>query len=551
MTESASAVPELLPARMLNEFVYCPRLFYLEWVDKQWQSNDDTEAGRWVHRDVDSRHGALAPPGEASPDTVRSVELSDEGWGLTAVVDRVDHSDGSVSPVDYKRGRPGPHGLPWPADRIQTLVQCALLESTGYEVAEGIVSYAETHQRVSVAWDEAARDDLAREIQRAREVAAAPLPPPPLVDSPKCTRCSLAGLCLPDEINVLLARKQVDGRRILPRNPDSSPLYVTEPGAVVSVKGGRVVVSKKREILADVRLIDVQSLSVHGNVQISTQALTRLWGVGAPVLYLSSGGWLNGWSSGQPTKNVELRRRQVFAHAMGVRFACRMINGKIRNQRTLLRRLSREPLPPGALETLSSLASRALSARSLPELLGVEGGAASIYFDALPGLIAPTSALRELFAAEGRKKRPPPDPVNAVLSYCYALLTRDFVVACLGVGFDPYLGVLHRPRFGRPSLALDLMEEFRPIIADSVTITLFNTGELTEKDFIQRGIGVQLTTEGRKKVIRAYERRVTSEMRHPVYKYRISYRRAFEVQARVLAAAMIGEIDDFVPVVTR
>lgn len=467
------------------------------------------------------------------------------------MVDRVDHSDGSVSPVDYKRGHPGPDGLPWPADRIQTLVQCALLESEGYEVAEGIVSYAETHQRISVAWDEAARDDLAREIQRAREVAAAPIPPPPLVDSPKCTRCSLAGLCLPDEINVLLARKQVDGRRILPRNPDSSPLYVTEPGAVVSVKGGRVVVSKKREVLANVRLIDVQSLSVHGNVQISTQALTRLWGAGAPVLYLSSGGWLNGWSAGQPTKNVELRRRQVFAHAMGVRFAGRMINGKIRNQRTLLRRLSREPLPAGTLETLSSLASRALAARSLPELLGVEGGAARIYFDALPGLIAPTSALRELFAAEGRKKRPPPDPVNAVLSYCYALLTRDFVVACLAVGFDPYLGVLHRPRFGRPSLALDLMEEFRPIIADSVAITLFNTGELAEKDFIRRGIGVQLTTEGRKKVIRAYERRVTSEMRHPVYKYRISYRRAFEVQTRVLGAAMIGEIDDYVPVVTR
>ena len=268
MTEAANAVPELLPARMLNEFVYCPRLFYLEWVDKQWQSNDDTEAGRWVHRDVDSRHGALAPPGEVSPETVRSVELSDERWGLTAVVDRVDHADGSVSPVDYKRGRPGPDGLPWPADRIQTLVQCALLESAGYEVVEGIVSYAETHQRVTVAWDEAARDDLAREVQCAREVAAAPLPPPPLLDSPKCTRCSLAGLCLPDEINVLLARKQVDGRRILPRNPDPSPLYVTEPGAVVSVKGGRVVVSKKQEVLADVRLIDVQSLSVHGNVQV-------------------------------------------------------------------------------------------------------------------------------------------------------------------------------------------------------------------------------------------------------------------------------------------
>lgn len=551
MTDVSPAVPKHLPARMLNEFVYCPRLFYLEWVDRQWESSDDTEHGRWVHRDVDGRHGVMPTPGESGPETVRSVSLTDDEWGLTAVVDRVDHLDGSCSPVDYKRGRPNPSGEAWPADRAQSLAQCALLEAAGCRVNEGVVSYAETHQRVVVPWTDEDRDELRRSVIEAREVAAALRPPLPLVDSPKCNRCSLAGLCLPDEVNMLLGRQEIKRPRILPRNPDSRPVYVTEPGAMVSTQGGRLVVSLKREPLMDMRLIDVQSLSVFGSVQVSTQALTRLWAAGAPVLYLSHGGWLNGWSQGQPVKNVELRRRQVIAHVTGAGLAARIVNGKIRNQRTLLRRAGREPVDSRLLESMAVMARDALGATSVPELLGLEGAAARLYFAALPGLLRDEVGAKAVFDAAGRQKRPPTDPVNAVLSYCYALLVKDLTAACLSVGLDPYLGVLHRPRFGRPSLALDLMEEFRPIIADSVAIALFNNGELGDTDFLRRGVGVQLTTEGRRKVISAYERRVESEMTHPVYKYRISYRRVFEVQARVMAAAMIGEIDDYVPVVVR
>lgn len=550
MSEAALPVPALLPARMLNEFVYCPRLFYLEWVDRQWESSDDTEAGRWVHRDVDARGGVIGDDGDPHPATVRSVAVSDEGWGLTAVIDRVDHDDGTFSPVDYKRGRPDPTGEPWPADRIQSLAQCALLEAAGHQVSEGLLSYAEVHRRVSVEWTDAARRELRDTLARARETAAAPRAPLPLVDSPKCTRCSLAGLCLPDEINILLARQEVAGRRILPRNPDSRPVYVTEPGAMVSVKGGRLVVTRRREPITDMRLIDVQSLSVFGNVQVSTQALGRLWGVGAPVLYLSGGGWLNGWSQGQPLKNVELRRRQVVAGIVGVRHASRVVNGKIRNQRTLLRRLSRGGADPATLDTMADLAAEALKAKSLAALFGIEGVAARLYFEGFPKMFKAEQTARD-FSISGRTRRPAQDPVNCVLNYCYALLTRDLVVACLSIGLDPYMGVYHRPRFGRPSMALDLMEEFRPIVADSVAISMFNNGEISDKSFVARGVGVQLTQEGRKKVIRAYERRVKSEMKHPVYGYRISYRRSFEVQGRVMAAAMLGDIDEYVPVVTR
>lgn len=549
MSDVALPVPDLLPARMLNEYVYCPRLFYLEWVDRQWESSDDTEAGRWVHRDVDGRGGVLDD--QDPPATVRSVALSDETWGLAAVIDRVDHADGTCSPVDYKRGRPDADGNPWPADRIQSLAQCALLESAGFDVRQGVLFYAEPHRRVSIPWTLEGREELTSAVAEARRVASKPRPPMPLVDSPKCTRCSLAGLCLPDEINALLGRREAVGRRILPRDPDSRPVYVTEPGSMVSVKGGRLHVTHRGESVMDMRLIDVQSSSVFGNVQVSTQALGRLWGVGAPVLYLSSGGWLNGWSQGQPMKNVELRRRQVLAGVDGLQYATRMVNGKIRNQRTLLRRLARGGVPQEVLVSLSGLAERTLTTESLGELLGIEGAAARLYFKEFPRLFADHVEVGGDFSSYGRRRRPALDPVNSALNYCYALLVRDLVVACLSVGLDPYVGVFHRSRFGRPSLALDLMEEFRPIVADSVVVSAFNNGELAAGDFQRRGVGVQLTAAGRKTLARAYERRVESEMTHPVYRYRISYRRVFEVQVRVLGAAMLGEVDHYVPVVTR
>jgi CRISP-associated protein Cas1 len=163
-----------------------------------------------------------------------------------------------------------------------------------------------------------------------------------------------------------------------------------------------------------------------------------------------------------------------------------------------------------------------------------------------------TSEQRCRFAAGGRNRRPPRDPVNSVLSFAYALLTKELVATCIGAGLDPYLGVLHADRFGRPSMALDLAEEFRPLIADSIVVQCFNTGALDlDRDFIRRAGAVQLTKEGRRSVIQAYERRLDATVRHPVFGYTISYRRVLDVQARLLALALTGEIADYTPMVTR
>jgi CRISP-associated protein Cas1 len=181
----------------------------------------------------------------------------------------------------------------------------------------------------------------------------------------------------------------------------------------------------------------------------------------------------------------------------------------------------------------------------------VEGTAARLYFGSFPLLLAERISLPGPGFTGIRNRRPPTDAVNAVLSFCYSLLTRETTNAVLTVGFDPYMGVLHRPRFGRPSLALDLAEEFRPLIADSVVLTVINKREVGAGDFIVRAGAVALNQTGRRSVLAAWERRMATEVHRPVFGYTLSYRRVIEIQARLLAATMLGEIDDYTAFVTR
>jgi CRISPR-associated protein Cas1 len=207
------------------------------------------------------------------------------------------------------------------------------------------------------------------------------------------------------------------------------------------------------------------------------------------------------------------------------------------------------------------MADRAEEAGSLEELLGIEGNAARLYFGDLAGMIKTDeddratgngTGLEKLpFDFEGRNRRPPRDPVNALLSLGYSLLAKDLTVACYAVGFDPYIGYYHQPRFGRPALALDLMEPFRPLIADSAVLTAINTGMVMPRDFVRVGGSVALTASGRKGFFRAYELRMDSLVTHPLFDYRVSYRRLLEIQARLLARVLEGEIGEYPVFTTR
>lgn len=551
--EGSESVPELLPARMLNEYAYCPRLFFLEWVQDRFAHSDDTAEGSYHHRAVDREDGAAPLPDEGEVRRAQSVLVSSPELGAIARVDVVEGSGGEVIPVDTKRGKPPdiPEGA-WEPERVQVCIQGLLLREAGYKCERGEIYFAGARRRVAVELDDELVARTLQLLREAREVAAHDLPPPPLVDSPKCPRCSLVGICLPDETNMLAARAERTPRKLLPSDPSARPLYITEQGARLSARKGRLEVVKKRETLASVRPIDVSQVCIYGNAQVTTQALRSLFRRDVPVCYFTYGGWFSGIAHGLPSKHVELRRRQVIVGGRGGLPAAKaFVAGKVSNQRTLLRRNARSDVD-AALGQLKQIMLKIPRATSVQELLGLEGAAARSYFGSFASMLREELALPgEPFAFEGRNRRPPKDAVNCMLSFAYALLVKDLTAVCLAVGFDPYMGLFHRPRFGRPALALDLAEEFRPLVGDSVVIGTINNGEIRPSHFVVRAGGVALTREGRLAVIDAYERRLDVELRHPWFGYTVSYRRLLEVQARILGAYLLGEVPRYEAVATR
>jgi CRISPR-associated protein Cas1 len=543
---------------MLNEFAYCPRLAYLEWVDGDFADSADTIEGRHRHRRVDQPGGELADPGAQAETRLhaRSLQLSAPRVGLVARIDLVESEGDHVTPVDYKRGKPP--DIPeraWEPERVQLCAQALVLEENGYRVARGVLYFVEAKQRVEVLFDDALRARTLALLAEFRAAAGTGAAPPPLVDSPKCPRCSLVGICLPDEVNLLRGAEAPaprPPRRLLPSDDDALPVYVQAAGARVGKKDELLVIEDREGGKQTVRLGQTSQLALFGGVQVSTQAVQELCGRGIPILYLSSGGWFYGLTNGMTHKNVELRRAQFRAAdtpLVALAIARRMIAAKLRNSRTMLRR-NAEHVDDTSLSRLKQLAADVEAATSAETLLGLEGTGARIYYDHLPSMLK-DAALAARFEAEGRNRRPPRDPVNALLSFLYTLLAKELSVAALAVGFDPFLGFYHRPRYGRPALALDLMEEFRPIVADSVALSVLNNGIASAKDFLVRGPSCTLKPHARAKVLEAYERRLDEEVTHPIFGYRISYRRVFEVQTRLLARHVMGELEDYPAFQTR
>jgi len=601
-----SATPtEPLPARMLNEFVYCPRLYYYEFVEGVFVHNADTLRGVAIHTRVDSGSGAM-PPAEGGkseteePEIIhsRSVSLGSDRLGVTAKIDLVEvraaqvdavsdepdlFSKIEVCPVDYKAGAPreSEEGKElWDADKMQLGLQCLLLRDNGYACNEGIIYYRATKQRVRLVITPEVEAWVLQKIREARQCAAGPIPAP-LVDSPKCPRCSLVTVCLPDETRMLSQRAAMgeadqslltarqapvgEPRRLIAARDDTRALYLNSPGLFVGRSGEVLQVKEKKQLLQEVRINDLSHVALFGNIQISTAAVQALCEADVPVTYFSMGGWFYGFTRGHSLKNIFTRVEQFrLARDPKVRLwlARSFVIGKIRNQRTMLMRNHLEP-PQPILAKLKNSAGTALAAQSIEELLGIEGAAASFYFGQFNGMIKVEDELavsepselkpqlRFNFDFAGRKRRPPTDPVNALLSLAYSLLAKDCTIAALAVGFDPYIGFYHQPRFGRPALALDVMEEFRPLIAESCVLTAINNRMITEKDFVRAGRAVNLSAAGRKQFFVAYEARMNHLVTHPIFDYKVTYRRALELQFRILARYLTGEIDEYVPFMTR
>jgi CRISPR-associated endonuclease Cas1/CRISPR-associated protein Cas4 len=535
---------------MLNEFAYCPRLFALEWIHGEWDDSDDTVRGRTVHARVDkpSRDG-LPDPGEGDeePRQVRSVYLTSETLRLTAKIDVVEVNGDEVAPCDYKQGKPGPDGTPWEPEQVQVCAQALLLREHGYRVTTAWLWYAGARRKIEVPLTETLIQRTLALRDQALAVAEAGALPPPLLDSPKCARCSLVGICLPDETNTLLGRATQEVRPLVPSRSDARPLVVVLQGGSLRKDHDEIIVRDREQEVGRARIGELDQVVLQGNVSVSTPLLTALAERDIPVSFHSYGGWFLGTFTGMGGRNALWRIAQHRTAADPIRalaLARAIVHAKILNQRTLLRR-NGDGVAPRTLEILEDHASQALGAPDLDVLMGLEGNAARLYFGSFALMIRQDA--REAFHPDGRNRRPPLDPVNALLSFAYASLTRECTLAAHRVGLDPYIGFLHQPRMGRPALALDLMEPFRPVLADSAVLTAINNGEVQENDFQRAPTGVNLTDAGRRAFVRVWQRRLDGEVTHPVFGTKVSYRRILELEARLCARTCIGEVQTWTP----
>jgi len=595
-----------LPVRMLNEYVYCPRLFHLMHVEGRWADNVYTIEGRHVHRRVDQLDhvlpdavaaGGLAgsadagedrppaadaakgdegeggdpsapatkkskkqlpagPVGDEPPVISRSVPLSSDALGLTAKLDLVSSDCSEAVPVETKRGRvPNNPERSWEPERVQLMAQGLLLRDAGYACDHGVLYFAGSRTRVDVPFTAELEADTLRFLREAQLAARSTTLPPPLEDSPKCNGCSLSGICLPDETLALAVvprdPQQPDVRRLYPAREHAAPLYVQEQGASVGKSHSKLIIRKDREPIGEARLIDVSQLVLCGNIQVSTQTIHLLCEANVPIVYLSTGHWFNGITFGQGLRNAYDRAAQFRAAAdpkQCLSFAQRLVMDKAANQRSLLRRNAN--VPDRVLDDLAELPKRAAAAGSLESLLGIEGNIAAIYFQHFAQMLKPRD-FDAHWDFTSRNRRPPRDPVNALLSFGYALLAKECTVALLSEGLDPWWGFYHQPRHGRPALALDLMEPLRATIVDSAVITAINTGMVQQKNFSRSAAGCILQPAGRKSFLQAYEARLDQLVTHPVFDYRCSWRTVIRLQARLLARWLRGDVPSYTSVVTR
>jgi len=336
-------------------------------------------------------------------------------------------------------------------------------------------------------------------------------------------------------------------------------LYVQTQGALLQLDGDTVRVRAEGQVLVRAPLLRLEGMVLFGRVMITPMLIQRCASDGRDVVWMSRSGRFVGRLQGAVQGNVLLRRAQHLAldgTEVPVRIARQMVAGKIQNSRQILLRAGRESADTTDRESLSAAAAlladilgRLPSLQTLNDLRGAEGEAARAYFDAFPRMIRMN---RDALGPRGRTRRPPRDPVNSVLSFLYALLRSECASALETVGLDPQVGYLHALRPGRPALALDLMEELRPVLADRLALTLVNRGQLTSESFdTTPDGGVCLTEGGRRRVIGEYQRRKGVEIEHRVLRQKLPLGLVPHAQARLLARHLRGDLEYYPPFLYR
>lgn len=528
----------------LHALGYCERLFYLEEVEEIRLADERVHAGRADHAELDLAEG----------EELSSLELASETIGLTGKLDALRHRDGTWTPYEYKRGRAHRTAdgtwQAWDADILQVLAYCLLLEEhLGKPVSGGRVRYLGSNVTIPVPLDDAGREQIRVALDRAEALRASPRRPPVTASSAKCAHCSLAPVCLPEEERYSheagpYAVAPVP--RLFPEHQQGHTLHLTRHDLRLGRSAATLTIKDKDGETLDTRPArEVASIAIHGNAQVTTQALQLCSANGIPIFWFNRSGALVAALQAAPG-GVQRRIRQYQAltdPGTTLRISRIATLAKVQNTlRYLLRATRGDPTlrqAAGPAAVTIRRALRAIAAADTPAALrGHEGLAARAWFDLLPSLL--NDKVPADLRPTGRSRRPPLDPFNALLSFGYGLLYRQVLQSILLVGLEPSFGYLHTPRSAAHPLVLDLMELFRLPLVDAVVVGAFNRSQFTTADFSVTRAKVWLADDGRRKAIALFERRLEDTWKHPVLQYSLSYARAIELEVRLLEKEWSG-----------
>ncbi len=532
-----------LRVESLHALAYCERLFYLQEIERLSSPDERVYAGRQLHAALEA---------DEDGDSV-SVELTSQALGLTGKVDCLRRRDGSHLPYEHKKGKSrradDNTAEAWPSDRLQVIAYAVLIEEAfGQPVPEGRVRYHTDNVAVRVPIDEAARADLTAAILRARELRETVDRPPITENERLCVRCSLAPVCLPEEVRQAREPGR-DVQRLFPPDRDGATLHVTGQGSRVGVSADNIVVTPREGEGGPTKypVKAIETILIHGFAQISTQAIRKCAYEDVGIHWMT----VTGAHTASLVSNVGQVQRRIRQYKALVqddvclRLAKALVLAKVEGQyKFLMRTTRREDVDRDAVQREIDAVKAALgpaAAATTPDALrGHEGAAAAAYFGALRTVLVP--AVPDELRFDGRNRRPPLDRFNALLSFGYGLLYNVVMRGVLSVGLEPALGFYHTPRSAAHPLVLDLMELFRVTLWDMAVVASLNRLQWDPAaDFEVTKAKVWLSDAGRKKAITLFEDRLQEKWKHSVLDYSLSYARTIELEVRLLEKEWTGE----------
>lgn len=541
---------DLIRVNALHALTYCPRLFYLEEVEELYTQDDAVFAGRRLHAELE----------RADDKDWEQLTLESENLGLRGKVDAIKTKRGNFIPYEHKRGHcfrlDDESAGAWPSDRIQILAYAMLIEAAkACKVAEGRVRYHADNVTVTIPLDDAGRNDVLSAISQAR-ILRESLERPPVTENERlCVKCSLAPVCLPEEVRIAKSLETTQSSRahaaprLFPADDDRKVIHIVEPGTRVCRSGDQLKFEYKNNEKPPVCLPvnDVAQLVLNGYSQISTQAINFCSDEGIGVHYLTSGGQYLGSFQSAKRSRVQQKIRQFRALCdpeICLRLAKQLVDCRTDMQRQILMRTIRRDEENTHLDRIVKqiklLQSLASQSESLDRLRGFEGSIGALYFSSFGSMLS--KELPAELSFSHRNRRPPRDRVNALLGYGYGILLKDVVQALNVVGLEPAFGFYHQPRSSAPPLALDVMEIFRVLLVDIPVLNSINRQQWDVKsDFVVTGHQVWLSDDGKKKFVGIYERRKADNWKHPVINYSMSYSRILELEVRLLEKEWMNE----------